>query len=78
MDTPLKTNMDTQNDGLEKETPFKQWQLWVSMLVFGGVPKNNGLWENVSFFPSKKEPWKLMESGSDDSSPNLGSKNGPF
>ena len=32
-----KTNMDTQNDGLEKVFPFNFDQFWVSMLVFGGV-----------------------------------------
>ena len=33
-----KTNMDTQNDGLEKVTnSLKKWQFWVSMLAFGGV-----------------------------------------
>ena len=26
--TPLKTNMDTQNDGLEKVTPFKNGKFW--------------------------------------------------
>ena len=26
--TPLKTNMDIQNDGLEKVTPFKHGNLW--------------------------------------------------
>ena len=26
--TPPKTNMDTQNDGLEKVTPFKQGNWW--------------------------------------------------
>ena len=31
-----KTNMDTQNDGLEKVTPLKKVIL-VSMLVFGSV-----------------------------------------
>ena len=34
---PLKSNMDTQNDGLEKVTPFKTWLFWVSMLDFWGV-----------------------------------------
>ncbi len=32
---PPKTNMDTQNDGLEKAT--QTWQFLVSMLVFRGV-----------------------------------------
>ena len=27
-DTPPKTNMDTQNDGLEKATPFKNGNFW--------------------------------------------------
>ena len=26
--TPPKTNMDTQNDGLEKATPFKHGNFW--------------------------------------------------
>ena len=45
-----KTNMDTQNDGLEKVTPFKIWPCLVSMLVFGGVPvpKNNMIYEVIS------------------------------
>ena len=35
MDTTLpKTNMDTQNDGVEKITPLNKWQLMVSMVVF--------------------------------------------
>ena len=34
--TPPKTNMDTQNDGLEKATPFKHGNFLVSMLVFRG------------------------------------------
>ena len=29
-----KTNMDTQNDGLEKVSPFEKWQFLVSMLDF--------------------------------------------
>ncbi len=32
-----KTNMDTQNDGLEKVTPLKYLQFLVSMLDFWGV-----------------------------------------
>ena len=28
MDTPPKTNMDTQNDGLEKVTPFEYGNFW--------------------------------------------------
>ena len=38
--TPLKTNMDTQNDGLEKVTPFENGNFLiflVSMLDFRGV-----------------------------------------
>ena len=35
--TPPKTNMDTQNDGLEKVDSFKIWQFLVSMLDFWGV-----------------------------------------
>ena len=31
--TPLKTNLDTQNDGLEKVT----LKIWLSMLDFWGV-----------------------------------------
>ncbi len=30
--------MDTQNDGLEKVTPFKHGNFLVSMLDFWGVP----------------------------------------
>ena len=37
MFTPPKTNMDTQNNGLEKVTPFKTLQVFVSMLDFWGV-----------------------------------------
>ena len=38
-----KTNMDTQNDGLKKVTPFKHGNFWLCMVVldFRGVPKNN-------------------------------------
>ena len=36
--TPPKTNIDTQNDGLQKVIyPFQIWQFSISMLVFGGV-----------------------------------------
>ena len=35
--TSPKTNMDTQNDGLEKVDPFKIWPFLVSMLDFWGV-----------------------------------------
>ena len=36
--TPLKTNMDIQNDGLEKVVPFKgKWPFLLSMLNFWGV-----------------------------------------
>ena len=31
--------MDTQNDGLEKVTPFKPWQFLLFMLDFWGVGK---------------------------------------
>ena len=34
--TPLKTNMDTQNDGLEKVTPIKHCNLWYRLLDFWG------------------------------------------
>ncbi len=37
LDTLPKTNMDTQNDGLEKVTPFKHGNFWLSMLDFWGV-----------------------------------------
>ena len=35
--TPLKTNMDTQTDGLEEVTPFNYGNSLVSMLDFWGV-----------------------------------------
>ena len=40
--TSPKTNMDTQNDGLEKVTPFRIWPFLVatSMLDFWGVFPN--------------------------------------
>ena len=45
--TSPKSNIDTQNDGLEKVTPFKYGYFLVSMLVFRGLypsyPKNPGV-----------------------------------
>ncbi len=35
--TPENERMDTQNNGLEKATPFKHGNLLVSMLDFWGV-----------------------------------------
>ena len=32
--TPLKTNMDTQNDGLEKVAPFKYGHSWYPFVRF--------------------------------------------
>ena len=37
MATSRKTNMDTQNDGLEKVDSFQKWWLLVFMLDFLGV-----------------------------------------
>ena len=40
-DTPPETNMDTQNDGLEKVAPFKSGHFLVSMIIYvkfmGGI-----------------------------------------
>ena len=36
--TPWKSNVDTNNYGLEDVCPFKKWQFLASMLNFGGVP----------------------------------------
>ena len=33
--TPLKTNMDTENDGLEKVTPFKYGHFWYLCSISG-------------------------------------------
>ena len=38
--TPENERMDTQNNGLEKENPFKHGNLLVSMLDFWGVHKS--------------------------------------
>ena len=39
--TPPKTNMDTQNDGLEKVTPFKNGHYWYLSLWIQS-PSENG------------------------------------
>ena len=52
--TPRKTNMDTQNDGMEKVTPFEYGHFWiflVSML---------NLWV-VMVFISKIQHFRLLE-----------------
>ena len=41
--TPPKTNMDTQNDGLEKVVPFNFGHFLVSMLNFWGVKGDSEL-----------------------------------
>ena len=50
--TPPKTNMDTQNDALEKGSPFQKWQCLVSMLDFWSVSYLNSFPDfHVSFRP---------------------------
>ncbi len=57
--TPPKTNIDTQNDGLQKVIyPFQIWQFSISMLVFRGV----------ALFDAMKESWLDSETFSCESS----------
>ena len=44
--TSPKTNMDTQNDGLEKVDSFEIWPFVVSMLDFWGVLKDATQWKS--------------------------------
>ena len=39
MDTPQKSIIDTKNGHILKESTFSKPSFWVSMLVFGDVPK---------------------------------------
>ncbi len=52
---PQKANIDTQNDGLQKMTPFKYGHLWVSMLDFWGVDffplLSTGFWQTRNLHP---------------------------
>ena len=65
MVAPRKTNMDTQDDGLEKVTPQRKWQLLVSMSMWDfwgvnfvsthGLPKKNMVKTWPTCQPS--QPW---------------------
>ena len=46
-DTPPKTNMDTQNDGLEKVTPFKHGNFWYQFVRFLGCMFRWTIWEDL-------------------------------
>ena len=54
--TPLKTNMDTRDDGLEKVTPFKNGKFWY---LFQDASHH----QDSSIFSRESQPKPLFVTG---------------